>query len=136
MIKNLGEIEHKEPVTPEELKKLIGTGDDGFTFDFRVDVQDILDAVEGHSIPIEGLNAKADEIFEGFCPKIGGSISDISYSFKRGNLPAGVVYINVNCSASELEWPDEEAEKEEAEAIEDKDRRRGLYGPEYKGEKF
>lgn len=126
-MKNLGQIEDLEPVKGYKANRALQRkleDQDYFTFEFRVDVQDILDAVHGHNPPIEGLNAKADEIWQGFAPEVMGSISDISYTFRYdAKLPKGVVLINVHCSPAELEWPNEDYYEEKQR----RDEKNGLY---------
>lgn len=124
-MKNLGLIEGST-ISAKDLKRRIGKHE-CITFDFVMDLNDILDAVEGHDIPIEGLNEKADEIFGDYCPEVNGTVTDISYCFltkHKYHISNGVAVIRCTCSHDELEWPEDEKEQTR------RDEKNGLY-PEH-----
>lgn len=129
-MKNLGMI-GVTTISAKKLHRKIGNHEQ-ITFDFIVDVQDFLDIAEGWNNPIEGLNERADEEFNDYCPEIGGSLSNISYCFHtrhKYKLPYGVTVIRCTASVEELEWPEDVIEEEQARRKEQarRDEKNGLY---------
>lgn len=120
-VKHLGEIERLPTVKGRKAWRALQRKVEGqlrVTFDIRMDVQDMLDAVEGHSRPHDGLEEKAYEIWNEYVPDMTGSISELSFSFsqeKPNKDLRGTVLLNVGFSPCNIEWPsDRELREEEA----------------------
>jgi hypothetical protein len=82
----------------------------------------------------QGIDALNDLVDARLCGEgVHGCLSDVSYRLLRVE-PDERVLIEVEAATDELQF--EGDENSDQAAIEDRDRRAGLYGPEYSGEKF